>query len=143
MAFLRNNIRINEGVPANVVNTQVIPHRNISVILITQKLFHQGRYCRDISLNVKYLVLLKNVKNKNQFLYLALQVYVEHSNNLYRTYLDATQKPHGFLLLDTSQDRNDRLRFRTRIFRTEYAPILYACIDDETDKVELFRSSIT
>jgi len=143
LAFLRNNIRINEGVPANVVNTQVIPHRNISVILITQKLFHQGRYCRDISLNVKYLVLLKNVKNKNQFLYLALQVYVEHSNNLYRTYLDATQKPHGFLLLDTSQDRNDRLRFRTRIFRTEYAPILYACIDDETDKVELFRSSIT
>jgi len=26
-------------------------HRNISVILITQNLFHQVRYCRDISLN--------------------------------------------------------------------------------------------
>jgi len=34
-------------------------HRNISVILIIQKLFHQGRYCGDISLNVKYFVLLK------------------------------------------------------------------------------------
>jgi len=29
-------------------------HRNISVILITQKLFHQGRFCRYISLNAKY-----------------------------------------------------------------------------------------
>lgn len=40
-------------------------HRNISVILITQNLFHQGRYCRDISLNAKYLVVFKNVRDKN------------------------------------------------------------------------------
>jgi hypothetical protein len=40
-------------------------HRNLSVILITQNLFHQGRHCMDISLNAKYLVLLKNVRDKN------------------------------------------------------------------------------
>jgi ABC-type dipeptide/oligopeptide/nickel transport system ATPase subunit len=40
-------------------------HRNLSVILITQNLLHQGRLCRDISLNAKYLVLLKNVRDKN------------------------------------------------------------------------------
>jgi len=34
-------------------------HRNISVILITQNLFHQGRFSRDILLNAKYLVVLK------------------------------------------------------------------------------------
>jgi len=50
-------------------------HRNISVILITQNIFHQGRYFRDISLNAKYLVLLKNVKDKNQFIFLAFHVY--------------------------------------------------------------------
>lgn len=38
-------------------------HRNISIILITQNLFHQGRYCRDISLNT-YLVLLKTCGTK-------------------------------------------------------------------------------
>jgi len=32
-------------------------HRNISVILITKNLFHQGRFSRDISLNAKYLVV--------------------------------------------------------------------------------------
>jgi len=46
-------------------------HRNISVILITQNFFQQGRYCRDISLNAKYLVLLKNVRDNNQFMILA------------------------------------------------------------------------
>jgi hypothetical protein len=50
-------------------------HRNISVILITQKRFHQGRYIRDISLNAKYIVVLKNVRDKNQFYQMARQVY--------------------------------------------------------------------
>jgi len=45
--------------------------RNISVILITQNLFHQGRFCRDISLNSHYIVALKNVRDKKQFMYLA------------------------------------------------------------------------
>ena len=68
-------------------------HRNISVILNTQNFFHQGRYCRDISLNAKYLVLLKNVRDKNQFMYLARQVYAENSASLYKAYLDATKRP--------------------------------------------------
>jgi hypothetical protein len=54
-------------------------HRHISVILITQNVFHQGRFSRDISLNAKYLVVLKNVRDKNQFAYLAKQVYPEDS----------------------------------------------------------------
>jgi hypothetical protein len=58
-------------------------HRNISVILITQNLFHQARFSRDISLNAKYLVVFKNVRDKNQFAYLARQVYPEDSNVLY------------------------------------------------------------
>ena len=71
------NVRFNEGVPEDsgsangepcivifddllndVYSKQVCElftrgshHRNISVILITQNLFHQGRFCRDISLN--------------------------------------------------------------------------------------------
>ena len=32
-------------------------HRNINVILITQNLLNQGKYCRGISLNAKYVVV--------------------------------------------------------------------------------------
>jgi len=46
-------------------------YRNNSVILITQNLFRQDRYCRDISLNAHYVVALKNVRDKKQFMYLA------------------------------------------------------------------------
>ena len=78
------NVQFHEGVPDNFANADNKPrliildvllneaysgevcqlftkgthHRNISVILITQNLFHQANYCRDISLNAKYIVLL-------------------------------------------------------------------------------------
>jgi hypothetical protein len=79
--------------------------RNLSVILITQSLFHQGKHCRYISMNAKYLVLLKNVRDKNQFLYLATQAYPEHPERLYNAYLVATQRTHGYFILDFAQDK--------------------------------------
>jgi hypothetical protein len=169
LAALKRNIKFHEGVPANVDNAQGRPtliilddlltevysrdvcvlftkgshHRNISVILITQNLFHQGRNARDISLNAKYLVLLKNVRDKNQFTYLARQVFPEDNNGLYKAYLDATQRPHGYLVLDLSQDTDDRLRFRTNIFPSEYPPVIYAAVGHEKDKIKLEHPSAT
>ena len=67
-----------------VLFTRGSHHRNISVILITQTLFHQGRNCRDISLNAKYLVLFKNVRDKRQFSHLANQVLPEDSTGILR-----------------------------------------------------------
>jgi hypothetical protein len=113
-------------------------HRNISVILITQNIFHQSKHCRDISLNAKYLVLLKNVRDRSQFSRLAQQVYPKNSVDLYDSYLHATAKPHGYLVLDLSQDINDLLRFRTEVFPDESPfPLIYAPVDYETDKIDL------
>jgi hypothetical protein len=111
------NIRFHEGVPENFKNvkgekcliilddllndvyskevcvlfTRRNHHRNVSFTLITENLFHQGKHCRDISLNAKYFVLLKYVRDTNQFTHLALQVYPENSWSLYKAYLDAKQ----------------------------------------------------
>ena len=70
-------------------------HRNISVNLITQNLFHQAKYCKDISLNAKYIVLLKNTRDKNQFTHLERQVYPEDSACPFKAYLEVTEKPQG------------------------------------------------
>jgi len=51
----------------------------MSVILITQNLALKGRYCSDISQKTKYLVLLINVRDKDQFMFFARQVYPEDS----------------------------------------------------------------
>ena len=88
-------------------------------LLLTQNLFHQGTNCRDISLNAKYLVLLKNVRDKNQFLYLARQAYPEDSQSLLDAHLEATRQPHGYLIFDFAQDTDDTLRFRTNVFPDE------------------------
>ena len=100
-------------------------HRNISVILITQNLFHQGNHCRTISLNAKYIVLLKNTRDKNQLTYLARQVYPEDSAGLYEVYLEATKRPHGYLVLDFEHDTDDLQRFRTHIFPGERPPAFH------------------
>ena len=39
-------------------------HLNISLVLITQNVFHQGPSTRDISLNSKYIVVFKNPRDK-------------------------------------------------------------------------------
>ena len=112
-------------------------HRNISVLLLTQNFFHQGKHCRDISLNAKYLVLLKNVRDKNQFLYLARQAYPEDSQSFLEAYLDATDQPHSYFILDFAQDTKDKLRFRTNVFPDEYPPVIYAPVNNETHKIKL------
>jgi hypothetical protein len=102
-------------------------HRNISVILITQNLFHQAKDSRDISLNSKYITVFKNPRDKTQIVHLGRQVYPENSPSFHKAYLDATKDPHSYLFLDLTQNINNLLRFRTKIFPGEitvvYAPV--------------------
>lgn len=91
-------------------------HRNISVILIMQNIFHQSRYSRDISLNAKYIVIFKNPRDKSQFNHLARQIYPDNPAELQRIYKEITQYGHGYLFIDLSQSVDDIFRFRTDIF---------------------------
>jgi len=95
-------------------------------------------------LDAKYSVALKNVRDKSQFQHLARQVHPEHSDSLYKAYLDATERPHGYVILDFAQDTDDRLRYRTSFFPDEYQPKIYVpttTTGDEADKIELPRSA--
>jgi len=74
-------------------------------------------------------------------MYLAHQVYPEKSLGLYNAYMDATQRFHGYLILDLTQDKNDGLRFRTDTFPQEYPPVVYSDISDEACEILLSRPS--
>jgi len=169
LTSLQKNVSFYEGVPQNFGNEHGKPcliilddllnevyskdvcdlftkgshHRNISVILITQILFQQGRFCRDISLNAKYSIALKNVRDKSQFQYLARQVHPEDNDSLYKSYLEATERAHGYLILDFAQGTDDCLRYRSNVFPDEYPPIIYMPTKkgDEADKIEVSRSA--
>jgi len=77
---------------------------------------------------------MKNVRVKNQFMYLARQVYPENITSLYNAYLHATQRSYGYIILDLSQDSNDNLRFRTNIFPTD-PPLLSTTLQRRMKRV--------
>lgn len=91
-------------------------HRNMSVLFLTQNLFHQGKGRRDISLNAHYIIYFKNPRDRAQIKHLALQVYPENPRFVYEAYNDATSKPHGYLFIDLKQATADEYRFRSNIF---------------------------
>jgi hypothetical protein len=62
----------------------------------------------------------------NQFCYPARQVYPEDSDSLFKSHLDATERHHVYLLLDLSQDTDDRLSFRNCTFQSKEPPTRYA-----------------
>jgi len=77
-------------------------------------------------------------------MFLARQMYPENSTSLHKAYLDATQRTFGYIILNLSQETNDRLRFRKNIFPTHPPPsIIYAPIEDDAGEIKLSRSSRT
>ena len=100
-------------------------HKNISIIFITQNIFHRGAHSRDISLNASYIVLFKNPRDKAQIQHLARQIYPEDPGFVKQAYLDATNQGHGYLLIDCKQSTPDEFRFRTNIFPDDEYNYIY------------------
>jgi hypothetical protein len=108
-------------------------HHNISVIFISQNIFHQGTKMRTISLNCHYTTVMKNPRDKLQIQCLGKQIFPGKLKYFLEAYNDATKQSYGYLLVDLTQDTPDNLRVRTRItpdetpksINTNIAPIIY------------------
>ena len=99
--------------------TKISHHKNLSVILLSQNIFHQNKHTRTISLNTHYMVLFKNVRDSSQVTNLAKQMHPGNVAYLRDSYVDATSKPYGYLLIDLKPDTDDLIRLRTDIFLGE------------------------
>jgi len=89
-------------------------HLNVSVIFLTQNLFHRGKNNRDVSLNTDYMVLFKNPRDVTIVSNLAKQM--DNTKFMKWAYNDATREPFSYLLIDMRSDTDDRLRFRAKFF---------------------------
>ena len=90
-------------------------HANISVFLITQNLFSQGKYSRTISLNCQYLFIHNNPRDKAQIYALARQMYPTNPQFLIECYEDATSQEYGYLLMDLTQSTDNKHRIQSAI----------------------------
>jgi hypothetical protein len=107
-------------VDQNVCNifTKLSHHRNVSVVFITQNLFHRNKHVRTMNLNTHYVVLFKNPRDAGQVMTLARQMYPGKSKFVLEAYTDATRRPYGYLLIDLKPETDDAYRIRTNIFPT-------------------------
>ena len=97
--------------------TKFSHHRNISVIFLTQNLFHKA--ARTITLNSHYLVLFKNPRDATQIAHLARQMFPTKSKYMLEAFTDATREPYSYLVVDLRADTDDSARLRSGIFPDE------------------------
>lgn len=103
--------------------TQLVHHNSVSVILILQIIFCQGKAIRTISLNANYIILFKNPRDKNQIAILGRQMYPQSGKFFMECYEDATKIPYGYLLIDFKARTPEKFRLRTSLL-SEY-PVVY------------------
>ena len=104
------------GNDCDVANMFTRGRRHYSVIMLSQNLFHKGKFTRTISLNSDYIVAFKNTRDQTQIVHLAKQMYPGNTRFLQESYSDATSEPHSYLFLDMKPTTDDTLRVRARIF---------------------------
>ncbi|KAE8742185.1 hypothetical protein FOCC_FOCC012271 [Frankliniella occidentalis] len=91
-------------------------HRNLSILYLSQNIFHQSKGSRDVSLNCHYMVCYKSPRDSSQVAYLSRQVFPKYPKLVQEAYYDSTSKPHGYLLLNFKQSTPDEYRVTTDIF---------------------------
>lgn len=110
-----------EGEIISQIFTKHCHHRNLSVVLITQNLFHKGGHMRNCQLNSHYQVLFKNPRDKTQISCLARQMYPSKGQSKFMldAFNDATSVKYGCLVVDLRQETDDILRLKTKKFPDE------------------------
>ena len=96
--------------------TKIARHRHVLVVFITQNLFHKSSNSRTQNLNVHYLAMFRNPRDKTAIDHLARQMYPNNRKFLIDSFDDATSnRPHSYLFFDFTQECNDDIRVRTNI----------------------------
>lgn len=107
----------NKGTLIADIFTKHSHHRSLSVLFLVQNLFHKN--IREISLNAKYLILFKQIRDKMQINCLAKQMAPGNSRFVLESYEDATREAYSFVLFDMTQSCPEEWRIRTNIFPGE------------------------
>lgn len=84
--------------------TQYRHHKNMSIFMMTQNLFQQGKYSRTISVNSTHMILFKNPRDKLQMNILAQQMFPGKKTFFMKSFEDAVAEPHGYLLVDLTPE---------------------------------------
>ena len=94
-------------------------HMNLSLVFLSQKLYKNDDYFRQISRNADYYCIFKSVRDLSEIRTLAQQM-TPGSLDLVIIYQKATKNPWSYLFIDLTQDCDDKLRYRCELFQHDH-----------------------
>ena len=101
-------------------------HRNMTVIFSVRKLYGNSHNSRVISQNAHVLILFKNPRDSSSVQILGRQMFPTAKNFLSEAFLDATKKPFSYLVVNSHQRTDERMRVIGNLFEdsdvTVYIP---------------------
>ena len=99
-------------------------HRNMTVLFLVQKLYGRTHNTRVISQKAHLMVLFKNPRYASSVQTLGRQMYPGNNKFLSDAYADATKRPHSYLVVNSHQKTDDRMRVIGNLFN-EKNPTVY------------------
>ena len=100
--------------------TVLTHHYNCLTIFLCQNLFSAKSELRTLSINLQYMILFNNPRDRSAISHLAKQVFPGTVHQLNDAYMSATEAtPYVYLLLDFHQRQNNLVRLMSHIFPDE------------------------
>ena len=90
-------------------------HLNISMAFLSQRMFVNDEYFRQISQNCDYFCLFKNPRNLSEIRALAQQM-TPRNMVLVDIYMDATERPFTYLFINLTQECDVEVKYLSDLF---------------------------
>ena len=110
-----NSSSLSELAPLFTVDAR---HMNMSLVFLTQRMFVNDEYFRQISQNCDYFIIFKNPRNSSEIRTLAQQI-TPGSLHLINMYIEATKEPFSYLFINLTQECPPDVKYLSQFFMRE------------------------
>ena len=99
-------------------------HLNLCLAFLTQRLFNNNEFFRQISQNSDYIGVFKNPRNSREIRTLASQI-TPKTLELLTIYQKATKDPYSYVLINLTQEGLPQLKYISNVFAKNHVVNVY------------------
>ena len=99
-------------------------HLNLCLAFLTQRLFNNNEFFRQISQNSDYITVFKNPRNSREIRTLASQI-TPKTLELLTIYQKATKEPYSYVLINLTQEGLPQLKYISNVFSKNHVVNVY------------------
>ena len=103
-------------------------HMDLSLCFISQKLFLNNEYFRQISQNSDYMCIFKNPRNSMEIRSLAMQI-TPKTLELVDIFKRSTEKPYSYIFINLTQECIPQLKYMSAIFESDHTVKVFVLTD--------------